>query len=528
MKSLKNKNGKPLGTVLFMTAATLLSKLLGMLRGIIIAAVYGDSMEANAFTVAQHIPLTCFDILLSAAILGCFIPVYAGFFTSDSDDKAGNGGDEFALIFLNVIILLTSLLAVVGIIFANPIVSLMAPGLEGETKELAVMLLRILFPMIIFTGSAFTLVGVMQTKGKYLLPSMISAISNACIILYLLAAAPFLGDNSIIGLAIAYLFAWFVQFMTLAVPLKRSGFKFRPVLDFKNPALRESMKKLPPIMAGSWLMPVTIYSGVSFTSLITEKVALFEYANSIYVLVTGILTYSLCNYIFPKLSKLSESGEADGYGTAASQSLKIVLAVILPFTAAVAVLYGEGTSILYLRKNFGAESAALTAGIVRMMSLGMPFFAINELLSRAFYAKKQTFPPMLAALCGIAVNIAVSAAVTSLPQSEVHFIGIPYALGQAVSAVVLLILFVVSQRSSFTFGYVIDVLKILASAAVSFALMMAVHGFIGKTPYTSGMFMNILVCAAVFIPAAAVYLVLLKLTGVRFDNLKTEKVTKSE
>jgi len=126
--------------------------------------------------------------------------------------------------------------------------SLMAPGLDAETSALASRLLRIMFPMIIFTGAAYTLVGVMQTKGRYFLPSMISAVSNAGIIIYLLAIDPLVGEGGVYGLAIAYLCAWFLQFLTLALPLYRSGFKFSPRLDFKNRALREALKKLPPIM----------------------------------------------------------------------------------------------------------------------------------------------------------------------------------------------------------------------------------------------------------------------------------------
>jgi len=524
---ISKKSSKPIGTVLFMTAATLLSKLLGMLRGIIFAAIYSDSMEANAFTVASHIPLTCFDLLLSAAILGCFIPVYAGLF-GGSKEMASGDGDEFAAVFLNTIILITSLLSLIGIIFAGPLVSLMAPGLDESTEALAVKLLRILFPMIIFTGSAYTLVGVMQTRGRYMLPAMISAISNGCIIIYMLAIAPNIGDGGIWGLAVTYLIAWFIQFMTLAVPLHISGFRFRPKLDFKNPALNKALKQLPPIMAGSWLMPVTIYSGIFFISLITDKVAIFEYANSIYVLVTGILTYSLCNYIFPKLSKLSGAGDGDSYVTASVQSLKIALGVIIPFTAAVIVLHGEGTSIVYLRGNFSPESAELTALAVCTMAVGMPFFAVNEMLSRAFYARQRTIPPMTAALIGIAVNILTSVLVVSSDNPQIWQIGLPYAFGQAASAITLAVIFFSTNKGAFTSGDTLNVIKLLISGAAAFAVMYIIRMLTHNDPYTSGILVNILICAAVFIPGAAVYVVLLRLLGVSFTDRGMEKVTQSE
>nr|MBQ4317715.1 hypothetical protein [Clostridia bacterium] len=395
-------------------------------------------------------------------------------------------------------------------------------------EALAIKLLRILFPMIIFTGSAYTLVGVMQTRGRYMLPAMISAISNGCIIIYLVAIAPNLSDGGIWGLALTYLIAWFIQFMTLAVPLFASGFRFRFKLDFKNPALRKALKQLPPIMAGSWLMPVTIYSGIFFISLVTDKVAIFEYANSIYVLVTGILTYSLCNYIFPKLSKLSNSGDGDSYVTATVQSLKIALGVIIPFTAAVAVLHGEGTSIVYLRGNFGPESAELTAAVICAMSIGMPFFAVNELLSRAFYAKQQTLPPMTAALIGIAANITASIAAVNMSDPQIWYIGIPYALGQAASAITLIVIFTQKNGRVLSGGDILDFLKILASGAAVFAVMLAIRTLTGNVPYNVGIIRNILICIAVFLPGVCIYAVLLRLTRVKFTSRGMEKVTKSE
>lgn len=496
------KESRATVTVLSMMAATVLSKLLGMLRGVLFAAVYDTGEAANAFTVASHIPLTVFDLLLSAAILSCFIPEYALFFKEDGDREKG---DEFASVFFNAILLLTSILVLVGILFARPLVSVAAPGLSPGTSALAVRLLRILFPMVIFTGAAYTLVGVMQTRGRYLLPAMISAISNGGVIVYLIFFAEKLGENSIWGLSVAYLVAWFLQFLTLAVPLRLSGFRFRMIMDLRNPSIKRAFRRLPAVIAGSWLMPVTVYSGVFFSSLLTDKVSVFDYANNIYIILCGTLTYSICNYLFPKLSILSGSGQENAFADASVKALKTVTALMLPFLAAVLVLYGEGTCALYMRGNFEAEASRQTASVVRCMAVGMPFFAVTELLSRVFYAHGKTKPPMIAAVGGIAVNVLISLilVITSSPLSA---IGFSYAGGQIAAALILLV-FLRKNLGKIVNSFAEEFIRLFVCFAISFAVMMTIHQLLGNDPYAGGFVRNIISCILVFLPGAAAYLV---------------------
>ena len=120
-----------------MMAATVIAKLLGMLRSVLQASIYGTTDEANAFVAASKLPLAFFDMLLAAAVLGCFIPVYNSFAGAEGVDREREA-DRFASVFLSFIILLCSILALVGILFADPLVSLIAGYLDFETHRLAV------------------------------------------------------------------------------------------------------------------------------------------------------------------------------------------------------------------------------------------------------------------------------------------------------------------------------------------------------------------------------------------------------
>ena len=478
-----------------MMAATVLSKVLGLLRETMLAAHYGaGNSVAEAFSSALSVPSTFFDILFSAAILGAFIPVYNSF--KGKDDEA----DNFACIFLNFITLLTGLLALLGIIFARPIINIVTPHLQDP--ELAVRIVRILFPMIIFTGMAYTLVGLMQSKGRFFLPALISSISNAGVIIYFLFLDNIFGVN---GLAVAYAASWLIQFLTLAIPLHRSGFRFRLRLNLRDEHLKTALKMVLPIMVGSWLSPMTILIGKHFAAPL-GGVAVFNYANQTYIMIAGILVYSICNYVFPTLSRLADEGDDKQFISTVRTGTLTSMAIIVPFMAAVTVLCGQGCAILYMRGQFTAENTADTASLLRIIALAMPAYGVVEIFSRVFYARKKTLFPMLASLVGVGVIFALPAIALALPGGGMQAIASGVACGQWCAALLLLISAGFSLRGLFDGKFILGLAKLALCGGAAFAVMFFVNRLIGADPYSSGMIKNLLVCCAVFAAGMAVYL----------------------
>lgn len=491
------KSAKPIKTVAFMMGATVLSKVLGLVREMMLASAYGaGNATAEAFSAALSVPSTFFDILFSAAILGCFIPVYNSF--------KGNGeeADRFACIFLNAVGLFTGLLALVGILAAEPIINFVTPGLEDPA--LAVRIVRILFPMIIFTGMAYTLVGLMQSKGRFFLPALISSISNAGVIIYFLFLDGIFG---IYGLAVAYGAAWVIQFLTLAIPLAKSGFRFRAILDLKDARFITALKMIPPIMIGSWLSPMTILVGKHFASY-SDGVAVFNYANQTYIMIAGILVYSICNYVFPTLSRLADEGQEDEFCATVRTGTGTAMFLIIPFMAAVTVLCGEGVAILYMRGEYTAANTADTAALLRIIALAMPAYGFIEIFSRVFYAKKKTAAPMAAAVAGVLVILAVCFVGINLMGGGLLTVAVAVALGQWGAALVLISWAAVRLRGIFGASFILSLLKILLCGVGSTLAMAGVHRLMGSDPYGAGVIINILVCAAVFAVGVVVYLAL--------------------
>jgi len=494
---------KSSSTVLTMMLLTLCAKAAGLFRNILMAREFGVGVKAEAFAAASRIPLSFFDLLFSAAILGCFIPVYNSFSDEDTDKR-----ERYAVTFFHFITLLCGALALLGILFAPAILSLASPGLTGETKALAVTLLRILFPMILFAAEAYTLVGILQSKGRFLLPAAISLFSNGLIVLYLFFVNPSAGENDICLLAFVYLLAWLLQFLTLFLPLRASGFAFPLRMDLRDPALKRSLKMTPPIMIGSWLLPAGWLVGTFFASLSGTEggIAIFDYANNAYLMIAGILTYSICNYIFPKLSRLQD-GESE-FGKTLETSLIVSLLLVLPCLAALIVLGDEVIAVLYLGEAFTKEAAMLTSPILKILVCAMPFFALNELLSRAFYSRQQTRPPMFAALFGVLSNILVCF-LFSLVTKSMTGVAFGALAAQAVSAMLMLV-------TALRRGMVKKTLLVRMAIALAAVLPAALLMYVSRSLFEGNAFdvskaVSIGVAAAVFACGVLLYALCLRL-----------------
>lgn len=510
MRSLKKRSAAL--TVALMMGVTVISKVLGLIRSTLLASHYGTTEAANAFSAALRIPLSFFDLLFSAAIVACFIPIYNEF----SDEKSREA-DGFASVFLNTMLLFASVAALLGVLFAPQLIATIASGLKPETQALAATLLRILFPMVIFAAGTYTLVGVLQSKGSYLIPAAISTVSNLGVILYFLLLDRALGEDGIYGLAVAYLVSWGLQFLTLIVPLIRRRFAYRLRLDFKDGHLRRALGMVPLILIGSWLLPAASLVGTFFASRasLPSAVSVFDYANNIYIIVAGILTYSITNFLFPRLAKLSGTSE-DGFARDLRIGLRSSLYLILPVLSAVLVLAEEGVCLLYLGGSFTPTDAENVAVTLRAICLGMPAFALAELLSRAFYSRKELLPPALAALLGVVANGTVCGLVLAAGELPVFAVGLGNAAGQIVCAGTLMLFSFRRMKGLYDRETGLSVIKTLLASVIAFAVMCGCHRLIGWEATALSRPANFLFCLLVFVPGVLAYLLSARLIKLKF------------
>ena len=307
----------------FMVFATFISKALGLARDSLMGAYFGAGIEADAFLAASKLPTTLFDMVIGGVISASFIPVFNEILTN-KDRKTAEG---FANKFITMIILITLIISALGIIFSEPLVEFMAPNFNAQTHDLAVRLTSIMFPMIIFTGIAFSFVGILQSFGEYNIPSIISLVSNIAIIIYLVLFGKRFG---VTGLAVTMIISWSLQVLVQIPSLVKIKFRYRPDFKLRDKAIKSTILLAIPMLISTWVQPLYTLVNARFASHIEGAYSILEYSNRLYLIVTGVFSFVVTNLIFPKLAKANAGDNRDEANALIIVSLKSVIMDITP------------------------------------------------------------------------------------------------------------------------------------------------------------------------------------------------------
>ncbi len=505
-------------TVTVMILATLLSKALGLVRQMMTAGIFAASMEGVAFSAASKIPLAIFDMLFSTAIVGAFLPIYKGGLTSDPARAK-----RFSSSFFTAVTLVTAAVSLFGVLFSKPLLLICAPDLNAETLALAETLLRIMFPSMIFAGAAYTLVGISQSHESFILPALVSAVSNLVLIVYLAFCPTPADKNAAIGLAFAYLISWMAQFLTLAVPLLQKKHFPAPTLQLKNTELSLALRRSLPVMFGSWLAPMTTLIANAFSSFVPSEtieagsadgaaIVVYENAFSVFSIASGLIVYGVCNYIFPKLSARVASKDDEGFSQLIKNGLFASLALVLPIAVFLFLLSEEIVTFLYMRGAFTAGLTDAAARSLKILSLAMPFYSVTELLSRVCYSAGKVRLPMLSSLAGIAAALLSSSLFLLSGKLSVETVALTSTLAIFSAAFTLTLLTFSHFRGVIRVDSKKSVPLLFAGCALSGISMWFCKGILTHFLNFSHTFQNFITIAIVFAVGFVVYLLWLIMT----------------
>ncbi|MBQ9314404.1 MAG: murein biosynthesis integral membrane protein MurJ [Clostridia bacterium] len=390
-------------TFAFMFSAMFLAKILGLVRNIVFANFYGTGFEATAFFTASRIPLQLLDLTLGAAISSTFIPVFNEYMQKNGKERA----IHFASNFLNVIIIISLVLSILGMIFAAPIVKFISPNLDPTTMELTVSLARILFPVLLFTAVAYVFVGFLQSMEEFNIPAIISVVSNGLLILYLLI---FNDKFGVQGVAVAMLIGWGTQIIVQLPAALKKGFKYQLKVDFKEEGLKKVVKLAIPILISSWVQPINNIVNLRLASGLEggQAVSAIEYAYTLYLIIVGVFSYTLSNIIFPSLSKLSASNDEKQFKDIIKRAISISIFFIIPMSVGIGLLSKDIISLIYERGEFTVSSTNYTAAALQFYAIGMIGYGLMEVLNKTFYARQDAKTPMFISGFAIILNICLS------------------------------------------------------------------------------------------------------------------------
>ena len=447
-------------TISFVMLVTLLGKVMGLYRDRLLAVHYGVSMEANAFFTASRIPRVFFDAVFASAIASCFIPVFSEYL----EKKGREAARRFAGTFLTAIALLTAALTVLGMLFPQALVAVFADYSDPDITALAASLTRVLFPTVVFSGIAFSLVGILQAQDHFTAPALMSAASNLVIILYFLFLDRSFG---VYGLAGAYLAGWLLQGLIQLPPLARLGYRYEPGLDFRSEGMGKVFALMGPVMVSTWVQPINLVINSRFGSRLYEGagVAALEYSTNLYLVIAGTFVLSITNVIFPRLSRLTAVGRQEDFQDTVRRTLHSTLFFVLPMTAGLMAVARPLVSFLYGDGEFDEFSVQITSTALVWISLGMAGYAVQNILSRAYFARQEGRGPLIAGAASIGVNLLLCALLAE--PAGITGLALASAASSTVYALLLLVPMARTSPGMLDRRLGLDALKMLLAAAVT-------------------------------------------------------------
>ena len=496
---MEERQSSSVRAVSLVMVITLLGKVLGLLRDRLLTTSYGLGMESNAFLLASRIPRVFFDVIFASAIAACFIPVFTRYLSRQGRRAAIN----FSGNFLTVVALVTLSLSGVGMLLARPLVLLMGDGFDPATVELCTHLTRILFPTVFCTGVAFTFVGLLQSLDEFNIPALISSVSNGFIILYFLT----LNDRfGIYGLAAAYLIAWALQALVQLPALKRKGWYYLPDPRPWTQGMREVLVLVLPAMVSTWAQPINLVINARFGSHLLggDGASIIDLANNLYLIVAGVFVLSITNVIFPRLSRLEEAADQTAFRDTLRTTLHGCLFFVGPMTAGLMVISRPLIDLIYGGGAFDSQSVDVTARALFFVSLGMAGYGVQNILSRAYFARHKGGVPLAAICASVAVNLAACMALTG--PLGVTGLALASALASTVNALVLLAFLRREGAPVLDRAFLLDMGKVaLASLLMAAAAWGTLQGVSGLLDGAAGKLLRV---AAPTAAGVAVYFVL--------------------
>ena len=435
----------------------ILSRLLGLVRVQVIAFLFGATAVTDAFTVASSVPTIIYDLLVGGMFSAALIPVF-----SDYADDPKELGRAFSTI-ATVIGLAMAAITAVLVAGAPQLVWLMGSGFDEPTQALAVDLVRVVLPAVVFLGLSGVAMAVLYAREIFTYPAFAAAAFNGGIILCALLLTPWLGPLSLVLGVVA---GAFFQ-MALQMPGLR-GLRIRPSLNLEHPAVRRILRLYAPVAAGLVVSQIGVIIDRNLASQTgAGGIAAMYYGTTLIQLPLGLIGAAVSLAVLPTLSRYAT--EADGlarFKDALAVGIKLVVLTILPATVGLVLLREPIVRLLFEYGVFDAAATERTALAFLCYAPQLPLAALDTLLIFAFYARKNTLLPALVGVLTVGIYLIVALGLTNALGHEMAWLALANAVQNSAHGVIMFAFFVWIVGGLGGRGLVSTTLKTLLASAV--------------------------------------------------------------
>lgn len=387
-------------------SATMLSRIMGMVRDMVVARLFGAGLASDAFIAAFQIPNMLRRFFAEGALTSAFVPTFSAAITQRGEDDAR----ELANTCFTLLTIIMAAVTVAGILFSPWIVSMMFPGFRAVPGkfELTVLLNRIMFPYIFFISLVALCMGILNTLRHFFTPAISTVFLNISMILAALLLRGFF-KVPITALAAGVLIGGVVQLVLQLPVLWKKRFPIRPRFDFGNPDVRRIALLMAPSTFGVGVYYLNITVSAILASLLPQgSVSFLYYAQRLFEFPQGIFTVSVAQAVLPSMSRQAAEGDMAGMKESLAFGLRLTLFITIPAMAGLMVCAIPIFSLIFMGGEFDYAKAVSSAQALFYYSIGLSFVAMTRVLAPAFYALKDTKTPVWTAFAAFLLNLAFS------------------------------------------------------------------------------------------------------------------------
>jgi putative peptidoglycan lipid II flippase len=388
------------------------SRILGVVREQVLAAFFGAGNAMDAYNVAYRIPNLVRDLFAEGAMSSAFVPTFTRHLTAEGKASAWRLGN----LVINGLMVITAGLVILGIVFAEPLVALFASAyreVPGKL-ELTVFLTRLMLPFLTFVALAAAFMGMLNSLHRFFIPALSPAMYNVATItcaLVLVPLMPGMGLPPITAIAIGSLIGGAAQLAVQWPALRREGFTYRPVLDWRDESLRRVLVLMGPGTIGLAATQVNVFvNTVLATGEGTGAVSWLNYAFRLMYLPIGLFGVSIATATLPAVSRHAAQRDEPAARRTIADGLTLMLVLNVPATVGLIVLATPIVRVIFERAAFTPADTAATAAAVRFYALGLVGYSIVRIASPVFYALGQNRTPVMISVATVLANALLNVA----------------------------------------------------------------------------------------------------------------------
>jgi putative peptidoglycan lipid II flippase len=390
--------------------ATMASRILGLVRDQVLAYYFGAGDAMDAFRMAFRIPNVVRDLFAEGAMSAAFVPTFTRELTREGKPRAW----QLANSVITALVLVTGVLVILGVIYADWLVRLYAEGFEAVPGKVAVtvFMARIMTPFLTLVAIAAVFMGMLNALGHFFIPALSPAMFNVATILITVALVPFadrLGVQPIVLVAIATLVGGLGQLVIQWRPLQQEGYRYRPALNLRDPALGQVLLLMGPGTIGMAATQINVFVNTHFAANEgTGAISWLDYAFRVMYLPIGLFGVSIAAASTPALSRLAAQNNTATMRSTVASAIGLMLALNIPATLGLIALAAPIIALIFEHGRFTAADTASTARALQFYALGLIGYSVVRIVSPAFYALQKSRIPVMASIATVIANVVLN------------------------------------------------------------------------------------------------------------------------